>query len=100
MTHHEIRVKVMNGQAIPSIPPPGFMQVGDTVGYVSDDGDVRVLFELPFSDAQDVVQPGDRRTLARPGIFFGKCFVTQAGGTETVWDPDNPKSGGEHDVRP
>jgi hypothetical protein len=101
MADHEIKV-IINaaGQPVPLIPPGGIMRVNDTVRYTCDEGEVRIVFELPFSDVSDVILEGETRKLTRAGNFFCKCFLTRPDNTEVGWTPDKPEAGGEHDVRP
>ena len=72
---HEITIALVKDQdgehAIPRIPDPGAMHVGDTVHYVSSDSELRVEFPLEQSKAND-------GTPCQGGSPF-------KGGTLTVW---------------
>ena len=98
MAHHEIPVILEEGVPVPQIP--ALIRVGDTVRYTSVDGEVRIVFELPFSTVKDVILEGETRVMTREGTFFCKCFLTLPSGTSFGWSPETPKAGGEHDVRP
>ncbi len=100
MAHHEIPVILEDGLPVPQIPAPGTIRVGDTVSYTSEDGDVTIEFELPFSDIKDVIREGETRLMTRAGRFTCKCFLTLPSGATIGWTPERPKAGGEHDVRP
>jgi hypothetical protein len=102
MAHHEIKVtRDEDGVPIPDIPLPGIIREGDTVSYTSDQGDVTIEFELPFSDFKDVVRKGEIRLMPRAGNFICKCYLRDpAGKLIAGWSPLTPKAGGEHDVRP
>ena len=100
MAHHQIEITIVDGHAIPNMPPDGVMHVGDTVSYYSNQGQVTVRFDLPFTNMADVLHAGDQRELLSAGRFVGKCSITLDDGTEIGWSPEDPRSGGEHDVRP
>ena len=102
MAHHEITVtRNEDGVPIPDIPLPGVILVGDTVSYTSDEGDVTIEFELPFSNVKDVIREGEVRLMIRAGNFICKCYLRNPDGTLIAgWSPQTPKAGGEHDVRP
>ena len=91
MAHHEIPVILIDGLPIPQIPAPGTLHVGDTVRYTSVDGEVRIEFELPFSDVNDVIRGGEIRLMTRAGNFFCKCFLVLPSGTEIGWAPNRPR---------
>lgn len=121
MANHEIFVdrEVVQGQqhAVPH-GIPNFMNVGDTVQYLSKVNDlVMIKFDgpatpnspssllSPFNDLNGnemrVVRSTDGKvTVSNPGIFFCKCFLTAPGQLEPEigWGPNSPQSGGNHDV--
>jgi len=117
---HEITIALVKDQhgehAIPRIPDPGAMQVGDTVHYVSSDGELRVVFPAERSTANDEtpcqggspfkggtleVIGSQSLTLERGGLFECRCFLTLKDGREVKWDQrTNPQSGGVHDIQP
>jgi len=97
----EIIVTVVNDEVIMPASPI-FITTGDTVRYTCQQGAVEIVFELPFSNARDVISDGESREFARAGDFFCKCFVTLPGPPERKigWTPTKPNAGGVHDVRP
>ncbi|HWZ41864.1 MAG TPA: hypothetical protein VNW97_00230 [Candidatus Saccharimonadales bacterium] len=104
---HEIKIALATiqgeRQAVPQLPKPGSMNVGETVHYSSDDGEVRVEFpkETPFDT--DVVINSDVKKLIKKGTFHCGCSITLKDGTSIGWHSGEPlggPSGGVHDVGP
>ena len=100
MAHHEIPVVIQEGIPVPQIASAGSIFVGDTVSYTSEDGEVTIEFELPFSNVTDVIREGETRQMTRAGNFFCKCYLRLPSGSQIGWSPDRPKAGGEHEVKP
>ncbi|PYQ26613.1 MAG: hypothetical protein DMF56_23670 [Acidobacteria bacterium] len=102
--HHDIRINLIHGAAVPDMAGADELRVDDTVKYFSPDGKVRVVFEGigPFGTAvSETVLDGERRTLKTAGKFFCRCFITPTGSTTEIgWSPATPESGGDHDVKP
>jgi hypothetical protein len=122
---HEIKIALVKDQsgehAIPIIPDPGAMQVGDTVRYVSSDGELRVEFPKepshfkdgtpckggsPFKDGTlivsgSLVSGSQILTLESGGLFECRCSLTLHDGRQVGWNKKtNPQSGGVHDIQP
>ena len=102
---HEIIIALVKDQhgehAIPRIPIPGAMQVGDTVHYVSTDGKLQVEFPSgsPFKDGMSIVTGPQSLTLERGGLFECRCSLTFQDRV-IKWSPENLQSGGVHDIQP
>jgi hypothetical protein len=101
---YEILIDLVDGtHAIPNIPVPGVMQVGQTVSYSSGDRPFRIEFPngSPFSaNGLPLTQITDSaaKTLQVAGNFQSRCFIT-VGSTEFGWAPGkSPESGGVHNV--
>ena len=98
MAHHDIKINLQNGHAVPALSAAGDLFVGDTVSYSSPDGKARVVFDengSPFGDSRpDAIQDRETRTVTKVGTFKCKCFI------EIGWSPEHPESGGDHDVKP
>jgi len=97
------------GHAVPKLPPNG-MQLGETVHYFSNDGDVIVVFldnGSPFRDSNDneiraVTSASPPLKLVKPNTnpgFICKCFITPPSGRTVGWSPNSLQSGGNHVVR-
>ena len=103
---HKIRVKVEkdpNGGASHAVleMPQGGLHVGQTVSYISDDS-----FSLEFPDGSlfgvtgpKVVSDSEILTLVKDGTFECRCSITPAIGPAIIWTPNDPKSGGAHQVQ-
>jgi hypothetical protein len=101
---HEISIDLVAGiHAIPNIPGPGVMRVGQTVRFSSPGNSFRVEFPngSPFTEkGQPMAQitDSDVKTLQVAGNFQSRCFIT-VGSTEVGWAPGKmPESGGVHNV--
>ncbi|SRR6266478_7418833 len=101
---HEILIRLEEGKhAIPPNPMPA-MKVGETVRYLSYDGQVTMRFpELsPFrqdNQTNTEVSGSEPQQLLRAGKFESRCFLMLQGGMMVGWDPNgSPQSGGVHDV--
>ena len=108
---HEILAKLVTDKdgkkhSVPEIP--GFMRVKEFVHYRSDDGDVTIEFVengSPFLDLNGnvktvITSKEPPIMLSNPGLFTCRCFITPPGATARIgWLPDDPGSGGNHDVR-
>ena len=111
---HEIHAKLVtdkDGQhAVLDIPKS--MLKGETVHYSSPDGDVRIEFfdEKGSPSLSPFLEPnGSVKTvitsaespikLSEKGNFFCHCFITPPGKAPIGWRPNDPLSGGNHDVR-
>ncbi len=102
--NHEIYIDFVAGtHAIPNIPAPGVMGIGDTVQYTSAGRSFRVEFPngSPFSEnGQPRIQITDSALykVQVKGNFQSRCFIT-IGSTEVGWAPGKiPESGGVHNV--
>jgi hypothetical protein len=112
---HEIEVRVVGDDAVPSIDISKIeMHVGETVRYSSPDGEVKILFpfrspfrsddltgtEIPGSVILTLRQP--ERSTVPPGLpdFLCRCFITNSAGVTVGWRKDPSKSGGDHHVKP
>jgi hypothetical protein len=98
MANIEIKIRRVGSDAVPPQPMPG-MDVGDTVKYTSDDGDVRVEFpagHTPYDKA--IVRKGETATVLHEGTFRCKCFIDLPGGGFVGWRADPSVSGADHVV--
>jgi hypothetical protein len=96
---HEIELKLTDAMTVVA-DSPGELLVGQTVRYSSPDGTVRVLFPLLSPYTVNEVKNAEIHQLRSPGQFGFRCFLTPHGSTTEIgWSPENPKSGGDHDVK-
>jgi hypothetical protein len=107
----EILVMLQDGHAVPKVPD--FMNIGETVHYRSDDGaghdagEVTIEFSdnrSPFLDlngnVKTVITSNEPPIkLSTRGKFTCHCFITPLGKAPLGWGPDDPLSGGNHEVR-
>ena len=103
---HEIEVKIVGTDAVPSVPIDTIkMNVGETVRYFSPYGQVRIVFpsRSPFrnDDLRGTEIPGtviltlqqaERSNV--PSDFLCRCFITTPGGVTAGWKADPSDSGG------
>jgi len=101
---HEILIRHrVRGNGVLSLLEPA-MKVGETVRYLSYDGQVTMRFpELsPFrqdNQTNTEVSGSEPQQLLRAGKFESRCFLMLQGGMMVGWDPNgSPQSGGVHDV--
>jgi hypothetical protein len=108
---HTINIRKVNLDAVPPNPFPE-MAVGDTVRYVSNDGEVTIEFEGPSPYRLDdvpgtkvsggvivtVVSKSTGRGL-KDDAFQCHCFLTLPGGQVIGWGPGSSISGADHHVK-
>src|SRR5215472_2113354 len=96
---YQIAIRLMNGtDVVPQIPTG--MKVGDTVRYVSPDGDVTIEFPegSPFLDdaGQEIPAIADSLSheLQREGNFTCHCTLTLPDKRRLGWSSGSQQSGG------
>jgi hypothetical protein len=98
-----IELRKVSGKRMSAVPSiPRRMAVGETVSYSSPAGSFRVDFPdgLLFNSQPGpaVITDSTVHTLINSGKFECRCFVIPAEGAPVGWSPENPESGGVHDV--
>ena len=106
----EIVIKLKGVDAVPE-PIPA-MNVGDTIRYVSNDGEVTIVFPRlsPFrldNEVNTIVSGGVIMTLVRESTdlnlpndaFPCSCSLKLKSGDTVGWEKGTSISGGEHHVR-
>jgi hypothetical protein len=102
---YEILVKLQKGYAVPTIPTN--MEVGKTVHYKSNDGEVTIKF--PVNHSPFLNRNGNQKLqitskerpikLSNKGKFTCRCFITPPGLPRIGWPPDSPEAGGNFEVK-
>jgi hypothetical protein len=102
---HEVKLQFDGKTVKPTIP--GVMNVGETVSYSPDAGNIRVAaFKVDFPSGSpfkgvNQITDSSARKLEIGGKFQCRCSMTLADGRVVGWDAvANPESGGVHDVQP
>jgi hypothetical protein len=106
--HHDLTIDLDGPHAKPRACP--LMKVGDTVTYLSDQGEVKVQFvdkdsgkeASPFESGEATIIGSGTQKLKNEGTFEVRCFVKPQGKEEFIgWDKDtSPESGGQFPVKP
>lgn len=96
---YEIAIRLVNGtDVVPQIPEG--MELGDTVRYVSPDGEVTIEFpeKSPFLDDQgrEIAAIADSlpHELQREGDFTCHCTLTLPDQRKLGWSSGSQQSGG------
>lgn len=104
---HEIKVRLQGTEAVPDPIPE--MKIGETVRYVSDDGEVEIAFpgRSPFSRNDElnsrvrggvILELVNESTGLPNNAFVCRCFLTLPDRQVVGWKSDPSISGGEHRV--
>ncbi len=95
-----IKIHLVGGVSVKSDKSP-ILHIGDTVRYICKEGAARVVFPEGSPFAVSKVHDTHNHTVKKPGYFRYECFITPTGKTKEIsYNPNDPKSGGEHEVVP
>jgi len=98
--HYEIKIHLVGGVSVKADASPT-LRSGDTVRYMCNEGEARVVFPKGSPYAVSKVHDTHNHTVKKPGHFRYECYVTPTGKTQEIgYNPNDPKSGGEHEVVP
>lgn len=97
---YEIKIHLVRGTSVKADKSP-ILHIGDTVRYSSNEGEARVYFPSGSPYAVSRVKDTHNHTVKKSGYFRYECFITPTGKTKEIsYNPNDPKSGGEHEVVP
>ncbi len=97
---YEIKIHLVRGTSVEADPSP-VLHIGDTVRYSCTEGMARIVFPSGSPYAVSKVHDAHNHTVKKPGNFRYECYVTPTGQTKEIgYNPNDPKSGGEHEVVP